>query len=187
MNIIPENDQERLTKLHEYRILDTNHPNPVDAETEGTLRHVVSLAAHLFKVPVAMISFVDRERVWLKAQVGLDGITEVDRGSSLSGLAILNENPTVFPDALEQPSLLANPFVAGEFGLRFYAAAPLRTHDGFQLGAVCLVDREPRTFSLEDQLTLKYLANLVMEELELWKYKAQLREEGYFLDTLMAS
>lgn len=173
-DILPKNESARLQKLYEYQILDSGVEAEATAETEGTFRHVVSLATHLFNVPMAMVSFVDRDRVWFKAGVGLDGFTEVSREISLCSLAILNEETTVFPDTLNEPCLLANPLVAGEMGFRFYAGAPLKTIDGYNLGSVCIIDRVPREFSEEQELTLQYLAKLVMDELELWKYKVKM-------------
>jgi GAF domain-containing protein len=49
-------------------------------------------------------------------------------------------------DAIVDVRTLANPLVAGDLGLRFYAAAPLRTHDGFNLGTLCIIDRKPRNW-----------------------------------------
>jgi sigma-B regulation protein RsbU (phosphoserine phosphatase) len=62
---------------------------------------------------------------------------------------------------------MANPLVAGELGLRFYAGAPLTTHDGFNLGTLCVIDGAPREFSAEDAEMLEELAGVVMDELEL--------------------
>ena len=168
--IIPPNDKVRVKKLHEYKILDTN--------SEGSFKHVASLAAHIFKVPIALVSFVDTDRVWFKANVGMEGVTEVDRGISLCSLTILNDDLTIFPDTLDEPCLLANPLVTGSFGLRFYAAAPLRTEDGHNLGSVCIVDREPREFNVADKDMLAHLAELVMKELEFWKEKKEIRQAG---------
>jgi len=169
IDIIPENEQDRLKSLHHYQIL--------EAETEGSFKHIASLAAHIFKVPVALVSFVDSAKVWFKGNVGMEGTDKVDRGISLCSLSILSQEPTVFKNALDTKCLLTNPLVAGEFGLRFYAAVPLRTHDGFNLGAVCIVDKVPREFTDEDQVTLEYMAKLVMDELELWKCKLYLENK----------
>ena len=65
------------------------------------------------------------------------------------------------------PRTLANPLVAGEFGLQFYAGVPLRTPDGYNLGTFCILDREPREFSAEDTRALQDLAAIVMNDLEL--------------------
>ena len=62
---------------------------------------------------------------------------------------------------------LTNPLVAGEFGLRFYAAAPLRTHDGFNLGTLCIIDRKPRELAPSEAEMLTKLAALVMDQMEL--------------------
>ena len=159
--IIPLNDQQRVKKLHDYHILDTH--------SEGSFKHITSLATHIFKVPIALISFVDTDRVWFKANEGMEEVMEIDRGVSLCSLSILSYDLTVFPDTTKEPCLLANPLVAGDLGLRFYAAAPLTTPDGYNLGSVCLVDKEPRKFTAADADMLTHLAELVMKELELWK------------------
>lgn len=62
---------------------------------------------------------------------------------------------------------LANPLVAGELGLRFYAGVPLTTSDGYNLGTLCVIDLEPREVTDEHLATLQDLASLVMDELEL--------------------
>lgn len=65
------------------------------------------------------------------------------------------------------PRTLANPLVAGEFGLQFYAAAPLVTADGHKLGTLCVIDHKPRHLDEARQATLTQLAGIVMDEMEL--------------------
>ncbi|RNI28480.1 GAF domain-containing protein [Rufibacter immobilis] len=163
VSIIPDNEVERVKKLHDYQIL--------QSEDNGPFKHIAALAAHVFKVPIALVSFVDSERVFFKGNVGMEDVTDVERGISLCSLSVMRQQATVFKDALKEPCLLKNPLVAGEFGLRFYAAVPLTTHDGYNLGSVCIVDKEPREFGIDDQITLEYMAKLAMDELELWKCK----------------
>ncbi len=157
--IIPDDEEARLQKLDEYQIMDT--------QSEGPFNNVASIAAHMFKTPMAFVSFVDKDRVWFKANVGLPGVTNTPRGISLCSLAVMNTNATVFENATDEPCLLANPLVAGEFGLRFFAAAPIITPDGYNIGAVCVIDKEPREFSDADQRVLEHLASIVMDELTL--------------------
>lgn len=157
--IIPDNEEERLAKLHSLNILDSYEEN-------GTFKHVAAIASRMFNVPIALVNLVDRDFVVTKAQSGMDGITQVERGISLCSLSILRSDVTVFENAREEPCLLANPMVIGEFGLQFYAAAPLITKDGFNIGAVCIVDKETREFPESDQKMLESLAAAVMEEIE---------------------
>ncbi|WP_210461974.1 MULTISPECIES: GAF domain-containing protein [Rufibacter] len=157
--IIPENEEERLDKLRSLYILNTHRE-------EGTFKHIASMAAHMFSVPIALVNLVDSEFVYTKASAGMEVTPPVPRGTSLCSLAVLKDGATVFENALGEPCLLANPMVTGEFGLRFYAAAPLRTNDGFNIGALCIVDKEPRGFSEADQRVLESLASVVMENIE---------------------
>ena len=156
--IIPDNDAERLHKLFSYNILDTTE--------EMSFSNITTVAAQMFKVPIALVSLVDKERVWFKAKKGMGDAKEIARGVSLCSLAILKDEVTVFEDTKNDPCLYANPLVAGSFGLRFYAAAPLVTPDGYAIGAVCVAGKEPQEFSLADQDILKNFASMVMEEIE---------------------
>lgn len=157
--IIPDNESERLEKLRSLHILDTYEEN-------GTFKHIAAIASRMFNVPIALVNFVDKDYVVTKARVGVDGSNEVSRGVSLCSLAVLRTDVTVFENAREEPCLLANPMVIGDFGLQFYAAAPLTTSDGFNIGAVCIVDKSPREFSESDQKMLESLASIVMDEIE---------------------
>ena len=117
--IIPGNEVERLKALRSYNIL---HTLP-----EGFFNNLAHIIAKTFDTPIALISLVDEEEVFFKANVGMPGTEYVDRGVSLCSLAILDNQPTIFEDATNEPCLLANPLVAGNFGLRFYAGAPIIT------------------------------------------------------------
>lgn len=155
MPIIPDNDEERVKALQSYKILDTK-PEPY-------FNNLAQIVAKCFNSPIALISLVDKDRVFFKANVGMSGTDSADRGISLCSLAILDDKPTIFENALEEPCLLANPLVAGEFGLRFYAGAPIITPEGFNIGTVCIVDKRPRTFSELDQELLARFADSIME------------------------
>lgn len=157
--MIPANESERIKAVNRYEILDT----PPD----GSFERLSALAAKIFNVPIAIISIVDEDRIWFKSHHGLDGVEQIDREPGLCASAILSDDVYVVEDAKNDPRTLANPLVAGSFGLRFYAAAPLVTKDGFNLGTVCIIDRKQR-FVTEDQKTyLSDLAEIVMDEMEI--------------------
>jgi PAS domain S-box-containing protein len=159
INIIPENDDQRIAALKRYQILDTPPENSFD--------HVARLATQIFGVPISLVSLVDAEQVYFKANVGMGTAKGSPRGMSLCSLAVMQPDVTVFENAAEESCLLANPNVAGSFGLKFYAGAPITTHDGFLIGTLCVIDKTPRTFSLSDREILKSLAKIVMDEIEL--------------------
>src|SRR5262249_47269836 len=85
----------------------------------------------------------------------------------LCASAILSPEVYHLRDALHDVRAMANPLVAGSLGLRFYAAAPLRTHDGFNLGTLCVIDRNPRDLAPHEAEMLTKMAGLVMDQIEL--------------------
>jgi sigma-B regulation protein RsbU (phosphoserine phosphatase) len=138
----------------------------LDTPPDGAFDRITALAARILRVPISIVSIVDTDRIWFKSHHGLD-VDHIDRDPGLCASAILQGEPWVVKDAALDPRTLANPLVAGEFGLRFYAGAPLTTHDGFNLGTLCVIDHEPHEVSEEQLSTLADLASLVVDELEL--------------------
>jgi signal transduction histidine kinase len=124
------------------------------------------MAASLLHVPIAVVSLVDTDRIWFKSGVGLD-IQQINRDPGLCDTAILHDDIYVVENTLLDPGTLANPLVAGEFGLRFYAAAPLTMRDGYNLGTLCLMDKKPRHLRENEKEILKNLATILIDLLEL--------------------
>lgn len=156
--LLPSNEEERLEAVRRYDVLDT----PPD----GTFDRVATLAARLFGVPFATVSIVDRDRIWFKARQGID-VEETGRDPGLCASVILQDAPYAVTDALIDPRTLENRLVRGELQLRFYAAAPITTHDGYNLGTVNVIGREPREVTADELATLRDLAAIVGDELEL--------------------
>ncbi|WP_455355697.1 PP2C family protein-serine/threonine phosphatase [Streptomyces sp. SYSU K217416] len=152
-------EEARIEAVRRYDILDT----PPD----GAFDRVAGLAARLFGAPVATVTIVDSDRIWFKATHGLDGVSEIGRDPGLCASAILADETLVIPDALADPVACSNPLVAGEMGVRFYAAAPIVTPEGNRLGTVNILDTRPRVITQEDMATLRDLAAIVLDELEL--------------------
>ena len=155
---IMSDDTQRLAAVRRYDILDT----PPD----GAFDRITALAARRFGVPISIISIVDEDRIWFKSHHGLD-VEQIGRDPGLCASAILSNDPHILTDASVDPRSLANPLVAGEFGLRFYAGVPLTTYDGHNLGTLCIIDREARPIDQAEIEDLKDLAAIVIEHLEL--------------------
>ena len=156
--VLPANEKERIAAVRRYDIL--------DSPPDGAFDRITALAARRLNVPIAIISIVDEDRIWFKSHHGLS-VEQIDREPGLCASAIMGDTPYLIEDARKDPRSLANPLVAGDFGLRFYAAVPLATSDGHSLGTLCVIDKEPRPID-EDQIEdLKDLASIVMDQLEL--------------------
>src|ERR1700709_2080297 len=117
-SILPDNETQRMAAVKRYDILDT----PPD----GTFDRITALAARRCDVPISIISIVDHDRIWFKSHHGLD-VRQIGRDPGLCASAILSSEAHVLVDASTDVRSLANPLVAGDFGLRFYAGVPLET------------------------------------------------------------
>jgi len=157
--LIPANEAQRLEALRRFDVLDTPR--------DGAFDRITRLASEMLEMPISIVSLVDHDRIWFKSTHGLDGVDEIARVPGLCASAILGEEIWEIKDAKVDPRALANPLVAGEFGLRFYAGSPLRTRDGYNLGTLCVIDKQPRALTEKQARVLDDLAALVVDELEL--------------------
>jgi eukaryotic-like serine/threonine-protein kinase len=152
-------EPDRIRALRRYDIL--------DSPPEETYDRVTRLAARTLHVPFAAVSIVDVDRVWFKSRSGV-AFDQVDRNESFCVTTAPSDvRPWSVPDALADPRTKGSPFVLGDPFVRAYAAAPLITHDGHRLGALCVFDQRPRRFGVEELDLLSDLAGVVMNELEL--------------------
>lgn len=153
-----ETERQRFAAVARYEIL--------DSPPDGAFDRISALAARLFQVPIGIVSIVDRDRIWFKSHHGIE-VEQIDREDGLCASAILQDEPWLVTDAQIDPRTLANPLVAGEMGLRFYAGVPLTTHDGHNLGTLCVLGQQPREVTEDEVNVLRDLAAIVMDELEL--------------------
>ncbi|MBB5437395.1 signal transduction histidine kinase [Pedobacter sp. AK017] len=151
-------EDERIKTLYNYDLLDTPPEVPFDKLTR--------LAANLLKVPIAIILLVDKERIWFKSKYGLE-TRQIDREEGLCDSAVLAEDLYLVENAAADPRTMGHRLVTGTFGLRFYAAYPLKTRDGYNLGAFCVISKEPRKMSREDSEILRDIRDIVMHNIEL--------------------
>ena len=154
---LPEGETSRLESLTELRILDTS-PEPVFDD-------IVRLAALICDTPIAVIDFVDQQRVWFKAKIGLE-LDGIPRDQSFSAHAILQSDVLIVPDPLSDERFASN-FLVTEIGIRFYAGIPLIAFKGHAVGTLAAMDRIPHLLTAEQIDSLKILARRIVHELEL--------------------
>jgi diguanylate cyclase (GGDEF)-like protein len=161
MELAAAAEQARLAALYQLEILDTPAEQPFD--------DIVTVAAAICDTPIAIINFIDADRQWGKALVGLES-SEAPRAASFCAQTIQEANGTlVIPDTLKDPQWASNPQVVGDPGLRFYAGAAVVTGDGYRLGSLCVADTdprelEPRALSALDALARQTAVLLAMRE-----------------------
>ncbi|WP_237134130.1 PAS domain S-box protein [Pseudohongiella sp. O18] len=154
---IPCNEPERLKALHSLRLLFT--------AAEARFDRITRLAQRVFGVEIALISLVAEDIQWFKSRQGLD-VTQTERSISFCGHTILQDEFLVVSDTHEDPRFRDNPLVTDAPNIRFYAGAPLKSFDDQNIGTLCLIHPQPRTFTSQDKLLLRDLADLVEQEFQ---------------------
>ncbi|MBX0291396.1 GAF domain-containing protein [Hymenobacter sp. HSC-4F20] len=150
-------ERNRLAALDSYDIL--------YSAQEKLFDDLVELAAYIFSVPIARIAFVHQREVWHKTSVGMPAQEVLAPTQTLCSRAIAAQVPVlVYSDLAAEPD--QGTATAQERQVRFYAGAPVRTLQGFNIGTVCLAGYEPRQLTDSEQRLLIQLAHLVMLALE---------------------
>lgn len=152
----PEDEGVRVNTLRALDILDTPPEERFDRLTR--------LARRVFNVPIALVSLVDTERLWVKSRMG-EAMTETAREISFCGHAILGNELFLIPDTLTDVRFFDNPLVQDNPHIRFYAGYPLAVPNGSKLGTLCLFDMQPRELDVEERALLRDLAQIAEQEL----------------------
>jgi len=154
-----DNEKRRLASLHALNILDT--------ENEPTFDGLVEVAAEVCGVPISLVSLIDEERQWFKANTGLPGTDETPRDIAFCSHAIEHSNDLLeIQDASADPRFSQNPLVTGAPDIRFYAGAKLTLSDGSVAGTLCVIDRQPKVLTDTQRKLLINLANAATDLLE---------------------
>ena len=151
-------DDARVAALRRLNVLDTAIEEPFEK--------IVNLVRTVLAVPMATVTLVDRDRQWFKAKRGIEP-AETPRSISFCTHTVAQREPMIIEDACADPRFANTPLVIGPPFVRSYAGIPLRTPEGYNVGALCAMDTRPRAFSPADIAILSNFANIVCDELEL--------------------
>lgn len=165
---LPSNEDQRLAALHALAVMDTAPESEFDA--------LVNAAAAVCDTPISLISLVDTDRQWFKANLGLSGTPQTPREAAFCAHAILQDEVFEVPDASLDARFADNPLVAGAPYIRFYAGAPLRLRSGHCIGTICVIDREPRTLNQRQREVLRCLAQATAQAMEGRRAVKQVRD-----------
>ncbi|WP_448700787.1 PAS domain S-box protein [Mucilaginibacter sp. AW1-3] len=165
-NPVPVDETERINALNSYDILDTLPEKDYDA--------INRLVAYICQTPISLITFIDADRQWYKANIGLPN-NEIARSESFCRYTIMGNELMEVPDATQNELFADHPAVV-DGGVRFYASTPIIDNDGYKLGTICVVDTVPRNLTAEQKDALATLAREVVSHLTLRKQKKELEE-----------
>ncbi len=153
----------RLHMLEAYEIL--------DSAPEKSYDDIARLAAFICGTPLAVISFIDQDRQWIKAcfssgsfaHAGLD----LTRALPWPDMSDAQDDIILMPDMAADAQSASHALIPGGARLRFYAAAPLIAPNGTVLGSLSVLDRRVRNLSADQISALRTLARQVLELLDM--------------------
>jgi EAL domain-containing protein (putative c-di-GMP-specific phosphodiesterase class I)/GGDEF domain-containing protein len=153
----PISEPQRLAALKSVKLLDTPPEPAFDILT--------SLAKQIWDTPIALITLLDETRQWFKSNFGLP-VNETSRAIAFCNHTIQSDDIFIVHDALNHHAFENNPLVTGEPNIRFYAGVPLIDKNGYALGALCVIDHQPRAEIDPIQVTnLIAIAALVIDQI----------------------
>ena len=132
---------------------------------EEALNRLMRLAARLLQAPIALVTLVDHERIWLRARHGLD-VKSTPLEPGLCASCVLQNDPWIIPDATSDPRTRLNSLVKGTPGVRSYLGIPLQSSDGHNIGTLAVIDFKPKQPSEIDISNARDLAAIAMHSLE---------------------
>jgi GAF domain-containing protein len=157
---IPDNEENRLEELARLHL--------ADGTREEVFDRITKKLARIFEVPIALITFIDRDHQWFKSQVGLPeeiaGARKISRELSVCGHVVANDELLVVEDLARDRRFANNPLLK-ERGLRFYAGVPLRSNN-LPIGSLCILDVKPRRMTEREKRLLEVIGEDVMEEIK---------------------
>lgn len=153
-----DDEAARLRALADLDVMDTAPEQEFDA--------IVQAAALVCDAPISLLTLINHDRQWFKANTGLDDISETSRELAFCAHTIRQQGLLEVPDAQTDPRFAQNALVTSDPNIRFYAGIPLVTTDGARLGALCVIDRKPRELDDRQRAILAHLALAAVRALE---------------------
>ncbi|MGN6742363.1 MAG: GAF domain-containing protein [Amnibacterium sp.] len=128
------------------------------------LLRIVDITREALLVRYAQITMVDHDELWALVSAGLDrGVFR--RANSLCDRTISGREPVIAPDLLDLYPEERLPVLPDGGPIRFFAAHPIESIDGYRIGALCVFDSVPREAEDVDVVALRDLALLAEAEI----------------------
>ena len=153
---IPVNEMNRMIKLSE---LDLDY-----SDIQESLKDLTKLAAKVAGTSISLINLIDSFTQWTVARYGLD-LEQMTREESVCQYTIVSKESFEVPDLTADDRFKEQFYVTGPPKVTYYFGVPLQTDDGYNLGALCVLDQAGKEISPEKVELLKIIANEIVNRL----------------------
>jgi len=166
---IPFNEKERLAELETFNIRE----RPLESE----FNKLSKLAAYLCNCEVALINFIDKETQWSKSAYGID-LYSMKRCDSVCQYTIMDNCFYEVEDLTRDERFKEKFYVEDKPYLKFYGGFPLITSNGYNIGALCVLDSKPGKLTSKQKESLQTIANSIVTRLEIEKQNHLLKKSN---------
>jgi GAF domain-containing protein len=135
-------------------------------DLNNNFQGLLKIAADIYETPAAFITLIDENNQWFKVTRGFD-VLSMPRQGSFCTQTIKQKNTMVVTDTRIDTRFETSPFVIHPPNIRFYAGAPLSTHDRQNIGTLCVMDVTPKEIDDNKKEHLEILSRQVMHLMEL--------------------
>lgn len=163
------NEYDRLKELTDF---DLDYSGLQDS-----LKDLTKLAARVAGTSVSLVNLIDTFTQWTVSNFGLD-IDQMPRDESVCQYTIVTkEGQFEVPDLSSDARFSDKFYVVDEPKLRYYFGVPLVTENGYNLGALCVLDKVGKEITPEKAELLKIIADEIVTRLTAMKVIHNLREK----------
>lgn len=157
---VPQDEMQRLLSLSE---LDLDY-----SELSDEFKDLAMLAAKIAGTDISLINLIDSYTTWTISGHGLE-IKQVPREESLCQYTIMGQPQFEVSDLLLDKRFKDKDFTKAPLALRYYFGVPLTDTEGYQLGSLCVVDKQPKHLSPEKIEMLKIIADQVINRIRTYR------------------
>ncbi|WP_244238552.1 GAF domain-containing sensor histidine kinase [Corallococcus terminator] len=161
----------------------------MDTPREEAFDRLAHLAAELLHVPLTIISLVDANKQFFKADFGLPSpfseTRELPIDASLCRYTLEGES-IISSNALADPFLKFHPST-GPWGIVAIIVLPLINPEGHVLGTFCCIEPKVREWTAQELKVMRELTASIMTEINLRNQITKLKTEQNLRDTFVAA
>lgn len=154
---MPVDEHARLAALAGLGLCNSDSDRSLDLLTE----HIAKTTSF----PACVITFIDKHSAWVKSGYGFDrGSTP--RAQAICSHTICGDDPFIVSDTRTDGRFSKLDAVLGAASVRAYVGYPIVASSGVRLGAICLLDTEPRRVTLKELSNLRSMARIAAALIE---------------------
>ncbi|TNF39938.1 MAG: GAF domain-containing sensor histidine kinase [Cytophagales bacterium] len=147
-------------------------------EPNKGLDNLVEIAAKVSGMNVSMINLIDSYTQWTVASVGIDRgqMAKEDSVCQYPMDVDLGDNFEI-KDLSRDNRFKDKDYVSGSLQLKYYWGIPLKTNEGFSIGALCVLDKETKELSPNQEELLRRIANQIVDWLRINRLILELNQK----------